>query len=236
MNLKGGIVIIGSLLWDDEKERKKWRDNDLCYKNRFKVYVPIRYGRCSCTRNNTFTMVFSNICYLKIYGLGIGWVLPIKAEINSFDKLKEEAQKMGKAEGFKDDGLSKDWGSVALLINPNKKVDNSIRTEWGKLMSSKISDHLLLSKKLKSEKSPIDSNGFLAIRWPEKVTLKNKIGKLDFLIATVTTPTLNKGRYPTVHQIANAMKKAKYCDYFCKNRENEITTFQDERILKELQK
>ena len=35
---------------------------------------------------------------------------------------------MGKAEGFKDDGLSKDWGSVALLINPNKKVDNSIRT------------------------------------------------------------------------------------------------------------
>lgn len=228
MPLRGGVIIIGSLLWDNSN-RQKWRENDLCLEKQFKVYIPIRYGRCSCKRK-IYTMVFSNICYLERYGLGIGWVLPIRDEITLFAELKEEAQKMGKVEGFKN-GLSSNWGSVALLLNPNKIIDDSIKEEWSKLMSCKISNHSLLSKKLKSEKSPIDSNGFLAIRWPEEVTPKNKIGKLDFLIATVTTPTLINNRYPTVYKIANAMEKENVNPYFIKNREHKITTFQDERIL-----
>jgi len=179
-------------------------------------------------------MVFSNKCYSRRYGVGTGWVLPIRAEINSFNDLKVEAQKMGKVEGF--NGLSNNWGSVALLLNPNKEIDNSIRTEWTKLMSSKISNHSLLIKKLKSEKSPIDSSGFLTIRWPEEVTPKNKIEKLDFLIATVTSPKLIKGRYPTAYQIADAMKKAKYYNYFLRNRKHGIITFQDERILRRIPK
>jgi hypothetical protein len=175
-------------------------------------------------------MVFSNICYLKRYGLGTGWVLPIKAEINSFNELKKEAKKMGEAEGF-NNGFSNDWGSVALLLNPNKIIDDSIKEEWGKFMSDKIPKYFLSDKKIKSEKSPIDSNGFLAIRWPEEVTPKNKIGKLDFLIATATTPTLINNRYPTVYKIVNAMEKVNEYLYFEKNREHKITTFQDERIL-----
>jgi len=233
MTLRGGVIIIGSLLWGNSN-RQKWRENNLCSENRFKVYIPIRYGRYSCKRK-IYTMVFSNSCYLKRCGLGTGWVLPIRDKINSFAELKEEAQKMGKAEGFKN-GLSSNWGSVALLLNPNKKIDNSIRTEWGKLMSRKISNHSLFSKKLKSEKSPIDSSGFLAIRWPEEVTPKNKIGKLDFLIATVTTPKLINNRYPTAYQIADTMKEAKYCDYFYENRKRGITTFQNERILRRIHK
>jgi len=239
MNLRGGVIIIGSLLWDDDEKtrRKKWRENYLCYKNRFKVYVPIRYGRCSRTRKNTYTMVFSNKCYLRRrYGLGTGWVLPIKVEINSFDKLKKEAKKMGETEGFKNDGFSSNWGSVALLLNPNKKINNSIITKWGNLMSNKISNYLLSTKKLKSEKLPVDSKGFLTIRWPKEVIPKNKIGKFDFLIATVTAPKLINGKYPTAYQIADTMKEAKYYDYFCKNRKHGITTFQDEKILRRIQK
>ena len=230
MPLRGGVIIIGSLLWDNKGNRQKWRKNDLCFENRFKVYIPIRYGRYSCKRK-VYTMVFSNNCYLKRYGLGTGWVLPIKTKINLFGELKEEAKKMGEAEGFNDGFSSSDWGSVALLLNPNKIINDSIKEEWGKLMSCKISNHSLLSKKLKSEKSPIDSDGFLAIRWPEEVTPKNKIGKLDFLIATVTTPKLINNRYPTAYKIANAMEKVDDYLYFEENREHEITTFQDERIL-----
>lgn len=231
MTLRGGAIIIGSLLWDTKTDRQKWRENDLG--DGFRVYLPIRYGRCSEKRKNTYTMVFSNKCYSRRYGLGIGWILPIRAEINLFNDLKVEAEKMGKVEGF-NDGLFNNWGSVALLFNPNKKIDNSIRTEWAKLMFSKISNHSLLIEKLKSEKSPIDSNGFLAIGWPEEVTPKRKIEKLDFLIATVTLPMLSKGRYPTAYRIANAMKQAKYYDYFLENRKHEITTFQDERILRRI--
>ena len=91
MSLKGGAIIIGSLLWDSERNRQKWRENDLCYKSRFQVYLPIRYGRCSTTRKHTYTMVFSNKCYSRRYGIGTGWILPIRAEINSFNDLKFSA-------------------------------------------------------------------------------------------------------------------------------------------------
>ncbi len=228
MPLKGGVIIIGSLLWDNNN-RQKWRENNLCLEKQFKVYIPIRYGRCSCARKKTYTMVFSNICYLKRYGLGIGWILPIKAEINSFNELKKEAEKMGEAEGF-NNGFSSIWGSVALLLNPNKIIDDSIKEEWKQFMSNKIPKYFLSEKKLKSEKFPIDFNGFLKIKWPKEVIQKNRIGKYDFFIATVTTPSLINNRYPTVYKIANAMEKVDDYSYFEKNREHGITTFQDERI------
>lgn len=235
MKLRGGVIIIGSLLWDNEN-RKKWRENSLISKDRFRVYLPIRYGRLSCSkkRKNTYTMVFSTKCYSKRYGLGIGWILPIKDEINSFDGLKKEACKMGKAEYFDEENnwLFSDWGSVALLLNPNKKIDSAIKDNWRELLSGNKDRKSLMNTHLKSEKPAIDSDGFLAIRWPDEVKSKNRIKKLDFLIATVTLPTLSKGRYPTAYKIADAMKNAKYCNYFKKNREHEITTFQDERIAR----
>lgn len=233
MSLKGGVIIIGSLLWDTNIKRQNWRRNDLCYENGFQVYLPIRYGRCSSSRKYTYTIVFSNICYSRKYGLGTGWILPIRTEINSFNDLKAEAQKMGKAE-YISDGLSSNWGSVALLINPNKEIDNVIRIEWKKLMASRLFNHPLFTKKLKSEKSSIDRSGFLTIRWPEEVSPENRIEELDFLIATAIKPTLVNGRYPAVYQITDAMKRAKYNDYFLKNRKYKITTFQDDRILRRI--
>lgn len=224
MPLRGGAIIIGSLLWDNKGNRQKWRKNDLCSENRFKVYIPIRYGRYSCTRK-IYTMVFSNNCYLRRYGLGTGWVFPIKTKINLFSELKEEAKKMGEAEGF-NNGFSSDWGSIALLLNPNKTINDSIKEEWGKFMSDKIPRPPLSV----SEKFPIDFNGFLTIRWPEEVIQENNIEKYDFFIATVTNPTLINNRYPTVYKIANAMAKVNDYLYFEKNREHKITTFQDERI------
>lgn len=233
MSLKGGVIIIGSLLWDLSIERKRWREEDLCCEKGFQCYLPIRYGRCSSSREYTYTMVFSNICYSRRYGLGTGWILPIKTEINSFNDLKAEAQKVGRAEGLSD-GISSSWGSVALFLNPNKEIDNVIKVEWIKLMARKLSNHPLFTKKLKSEKSLIDRNGFLTIKWPEELSPRNRIEKFDFLIATAIKPTLVNGRYPSAYQITNAMKKAEYFEYFQKNIEHEIRTFQDEGILRRI--
>ncbi|MGA2681849.1 MAG: hypothetical protein ABSF44_08630 [Candidatus Bathyarchaeia archaeon] len=91
--MKGGVLVIGSLLWDDSENRVRWREKNLDIESKFQVYLPIRYGRLSSTRNNTYTMVFSNKCYSKNYGLGKGWIIPIAAEIDSFDDLKKKLAK-----------------------------------------------------------------------------------------------------------------------------------------------
>lgn len=232
MKLKGGVIIIGSLLWDSKRERKDWRENNLKLSDKIRVFLPIRYGRLSDSRRNTYTMVLSNNCYRC--GLGTGWVLRFRTEVNSFDDLKREAEEMGKAEGI-GNGLFCDWGVVSLILNPNKEFDNSIQEEWTKLMKDKLKNHQLLEAKLKSEKASVDSNGFLKIRWPKKVTNQKNLD-LDFLLATVTLPTITKNRYPSIFEISNAMIKANYCEYFIKNIKNKITTFQDKRILDRLKK
>jgi len=86
-----------------------------------------------------------------------------------------------------------------------------------------------------TEKSVMDSKGFLTIRWPQKVKKQTDLDDFDVLISTVTLPTMYKGRYPTTYQIANSMNKAEYYNYFLNNRKNGIITFQDERILKGIQ-
>lgn len=132
-------------------------------------------------------------------------------------------------------GFCSDWGTVVLLVNRNRLKNNFIETQWAEFMSPKIKNEWLTAK-LKSEKSSIDVNGFLTIKWPIEVTRENKIETLDFLIATVTEPTLIKGRYPTAYQIAAAMKKAKYYQYFIENEKSKISTFQDDRIRKLINK
>jgi hypothetical protein len=230
MKLKGGAIIIGSLLWDSKQERKDWRENNLKADNKVRVFLPIRYGRLSNSRRKTYTMVFSNNCYRC--GLGTGWVVQFRTETDSFDDLKREAKEMGKAEGISN-GLFCDWDVVSLILNPNKVIDNSIREEWTNLMKDKLKNHQLLKATTKSEKASIDSNGFLKIRWPKKVTNCKNID-LDFLLATPTLPTITKNRYPSIFQISNAMTKAKYCEYFIENIKNKITTFQDKKILDRL--
>jgi hypothetical protein len=118
--LKGGILIIGSLLWDNA-ERQEWRNNHLICKDKIPVPIPIRYGRISTSRHNTYTMVYSNECCSK-NKVGKGWVIPIRAKIDMFIDLKSEASALGKAEGFSSpQHLFSNWGSVALLLNPKKQ-------------------------------------------------------------------------------------------------------------------
>jgi hypothetical protein len=231
MNLRGGVIIIGSLLWDNNS-RKSWRDNHLSLEDKFQVYLPIRYGRLSCgrKRKNTYTMVFSNECGDKDM-LGKGWVIPIKSKIDSPEALETEARAMGEAEGFSGP-LCTSWGSVALLLNPKKEIPKEIKEKWVELLSSNKEDlKCLVNTHIDGEKPVIDSSGFLTVDWPNEVCPNNDIDKYELLIATVTKPTLVEGKYATPEQIADAMNKAKYYDYFRKNQEHCITTFQDSDIF-----
>src|SRR5215472_14451264 len=79
MKLNLGVLLIGSLDWESKdyggacreelrrhgrsqvRQRLQWRERRLISDaaSEFPVRVPIRYGRRSTARNDTFTMVFS---------------------------------------------------------------------------------------------------------------------------------------------------------------------------------
>ena len=69
--LNVGILIIGSLIWNPELHRERWRSSRLLCKKAIKVAAPIRYGRIS--KNKTFTMVLFSVIVDKL-------TLPIKQD------------------------------------------------------------------------------------------------------------------------------------------------------------
>ena len=61
--------------------------------------------------------------------------------------------------------------------------------------------------------------------------------ELDALLATATSPKIVNECYPSVKRIAKAWvtpRGREHVDYFCKNRESGIQTFQDDDILTHL--
>jgi hypothetical protein len=118
--MKVGVLIIGSLRWEDGTDgiRKKWREERLIVGKEVKVQVPICYGRKSSSRGDTYTMVFSS----QDSPLGTALLVPCKYEIESKESLVEEAEALWKAESpspsrSKIGGNSSDpWGCVGIMF------------------------------------------------------------------------------------------------------------------------
>ncbi|MEA1885581.1 MAG: hypothetical protein U9N72_00005 [Bacteroidota bacterium] len=238
MKLKGGVIIIGSLIWEDhlkEKDkdniRRDWRnkyllDND----NRYFTKVPIRYGRESQTRNYTYTMIFSKSYEAK---LGQGIILPFNEEIISFESIEIQAKALAVAEGIykkSNRRLTTSWGSVAILINPeveNEDPDSFalIKNKWSDIYSNYRNTFNYKNYKTESEnESVITPDGFLNINWQYQSGMKD----FDILIATPVIP--EPKRILTSSEIADRINEKKDSNYFKKNRENKIESFDDIEI------
>ncbi|OMP75505.1 hypothetical protein [[Flexibacter] sp. ATCC 35208] len=233
MNFKGGVIIIGSLLWEDTPIRHKWKTLNLeNVATKRLVSVPIRYGRQSSTRSDTYTMIFSNNSSTQ---QGQAFILGFKDEIKNARMLERQAFALGAAEGFEPIGIpsiNKSWGTVGLLVNPNidtkdKRNADVVRNWWRNLYQkySETFDHL--QYRIDDNEIPvIDKNGFLQIPWTEEMN------DFDFLIATPVVP--KPKRLLTPKEISEQMNIKKYRTYFDKNRDNDIQTFQDLEILEHL--
>lgn len=233
MNFKGGVIIIGSLLWEDTDIRKKWKNMNLesVDTKRF-VSVPIRYGRQSSTRSDTYTMIFSNHISTQ---QGQAYILGFKNEIKNARILDSQAFALAAAEGFwteKGPSINKTCGTVGLLVNPNidtkDKTNADVIRKWWTNLYQKYSDTFDHSQYRidDNELSVIDKDGFLQIPWTDEMN------DFDFLIATPVVP--EPKRLLTAKEIAEQMTEKKYRTYFDKNRENNIQTFQDLEILEHL--
>lgn len=247
-SIKGGVILIGSLLWETrvlnpfskkEKDlaelRQNWRNQYLDLDNQILGTMPIRYGRCSNSRNCTYTMVFSRSC-LKT-NKGVAAIVPFKGnKVYSIeDNFKRMAFKLAEVEGISNNSnkkLIKSWGCIALYINPKSKYVEKIKSMWDEL------------KKSEEDYANIENANFQIDGREENRTLLNddytlsddfNIGtELDFLFLTYIKPA-NKNNanknYPTSRDIASEIIRSGYDTYFKQNIKSGITTFQDEDIL-----
>lgn len=236
MNLKGGVIIIGSLIWEDhldfEKKganfiRKDWRTQNLL-PERILTPVPIRYGKESTTRKKTYTMIFTKSCESN---LGQGIILGFKETVNSFEDMERQAIALAIAEGiYNTDNprLICTWGSVGLLINPTLQ-----KTDLGKFefISKKWKDiYLSYGKSFVSadyecdgeSESPINQNGMLTLNW------QVEMNDFDILLATPVKPSPKTLLTP--QNIAEKINQKKYDTYFKSNLANNIKTYQDKSI------
>ena len=233
--MKIGLLIIGSLYWDDRTHRKEWRDDrlEMDSEKHIGVKVPIRYGRRSRSRGCSYTMVFSmDLVRQKKFGQAI--VVPCKTPVHSDKDLIEEARRLWAAESKKKETDCKStcagWGRVGLLKHPHRAIPSDVVSGWTQHVSGE-GCYSKCMKTTKDEKPVVDRSGFMKIPWPKSgdgIDLE-----LDALLATATNPTICRGVYPSAQQIADAWDTPdgrNNIDYFCKNKAHGIKTFQDVEI------
>ncbi|MGB7434356.1 MAG: hypothetical protein WBR26_05630 [Candidatus Acidiferrum sp.] len=229
MPLNAGVLIIGSLLWDAERGRPAWREARLDMASAQSVTAPIRYGRLSGEgRSYTYTMVFS-----RLAGIGHAKAVQCSRSIVTPADLLAEAQALWKAEQPRAAAgrIADYWGCVALLCNPDRKVPENILKAW----TDRVGREPDYGKVTQTEEEGrlIDENGLLLVDWPKLVETGEPL-QLDLLLVTANDPAIDASRpdYPEVATIAGAWNAAasKYAEYFWKNAENGIRTFQDDEI------
>jgi hypothetical protein len=226
MPLNVGVLIVGSLWWD--KDRQAWRDARLDMNSAQTVTAPIRYGRLSSSRGNTYTMVFSRLC-----GSGRAKLVSCSHSISSFEELNAEAEHLWKAEYLKakPKRIAKDWGCVALLCNPERKVPEDILKGWAERVGREP-DYGYVSQ-TQEEGVLVCKDGLLRTDWPRLVEGGAPV-QLDLILATANDPQISATlpSYPSVDAIVNAWNAdtKNRVEYFWTNLDNGICTFQDDEI------
>lgn len=99
--MKCGVLIIGSLYWDKQQNentdlRINWRKNRLNMDENIHVFAPIRYGRLSGKKDETYyTMVLSKEIEEKNQH-GTPYLIPFKNQIFCFRELFNQGIKQSK--------------------------------------------------------------------------------------------------------------------------------------------
>ena len=226
MGLSIGVLIIGSLYW--EPSRESWRRERLRMNEVFPVCAPIRYGRQSEKRGNTYTMVFSRGCEP-----GAAIVVRCKADVEAAADLITEAEHLWTAERNEapNGRISANWGRVTLLMRPGADIPKVILDAWAARVAAERGYRDV--PQAAGEGSLVSRQGILQITWPVQVD-SGKDVPVDLLIATATEPSLTgqPPQYPEPERIAEAWRndKADNVRYFRNNRKGGICTFQDEAI------
>ncbi|NPA72176.1 MAG: hypothetical protein GXO35_05030 [Gammaproteobacteria bacterium] len=211
------ILVIGSLLWDDAQHRAEWRRTRLDVDFQIPVKVPIRYGRRSTTRGNTFTMVFAGN-----EATGQARLIPCISLVSDLKDLVDEAIALWKAERkyARDGEVGSSWGCVGILP---RDQNFQFANEWSQYFQEH--SHAPIA--------PVDSKGRLNIPWPVRIGEPLPID-IDILISTSTQP---ESTLPTAIEIADAWieQNEGYERYFFENVQCGIRTPDDLKIWRRIE-
>jgi hypothetical protein len=245
LNLKGGALIIGSLLWQDDLKvedkdgiRKKWRDSCL-EEESIRIKAPIRYGRLS--GGGIYTMVLSKSCEEESKA-GIGYVKVLnKYPFNSWGDIESQVIEMSKAEGMNGKFIAGKpvWCTMSILFNSDR-IDEGKRDfiigKWIEKVEADGGGGDLVEYKFGDEESALKSDCTLNFNWFSTVDERHvmELSSLDFIICTATKQkSTNSSTYPSIKEIAESVKKDIKREYFKNNVKHGISTFEDELIRKE---
>jgi hypothetical protein len=228
INYRGGVLIIGSLLWEDSKIRQEWRSQNLNMEEKLLINLPIRYGRISKSRSCTHSMIFSSECKMDDK-MGKGYFIPFKDNLN-IKQLIEQGKIFIDAEHNRITDLTRfnwGWGCLGITVNPNLQIEeaNNLKLEWKKKFGKGFNPG---QYRIGQEESIVSKEGVLKIEW------QNELDEIDFVIGTATKPNIDS--YPNARKIALKMLINDYDNYFKNNRRMSISTFQDLEVEAELNK
>lgn len=223
--LRGGVLIIGSLLWDmTDPIRRQWQEQNLNVQDKTAVLLPIRYGRFS-EKRKTYTMVFSDNA---IASPGTGYAVPFNHDISTLDQVNAQVRRLLEAENSPNEPgpfYDLSFCVAALLINPKHQATrhpliSALMPFWRNALSPTFRPS---AYHVPDEPPIINANAILQFAWPEN------LNAFDFVIATAIKPRPRDPEYPSPTEIAkHVTTNAK--DYFTNNRKAGITTFQDADI------
>lgn len=183
--MKAGVLIIGSLLWDDTPHRIAWRSSRLVMDRKMQVTAPIYYGRQSETRDNTFTMTFA------VGGqLGQAILVPCRRDSSDINALLDEARALWKAESMnaQPGSIGATWGCVGALFR-DSLATSSLASKWT----------AEFGKRNISPVPPVEETGLLNIPWIKIAS--NELADIDLILATATRAETSR---PTLESVADA--------------------------------
>lgn len=203
-----GILIVGSLYWDGSTIRCQWRRDRLGCSGRRTVRVPIRYGRRSTSRGNTFTMVFARSCSSSDR-LGTGLVLSARAECCEPAQLVEEAEYLWAAErnSLGRAGIAATWGRVCLLHPPDRPLPEEFRHAWSEAVHAAGSDYRNVPTAAAEQQLVDPVSGVAQLLWPTDDETHESLSGFDLLLLTATEPTLTNSQYSTAREVADGPER-----------------------------
>ena len=177
-------------------------------------------------------MVFSNECNeSELQGKAI--VVPFENNPINLAGIELESQELIKSERKRNvldsDRFNWGWGTLTISVNPNILRETSEKYNQANLLldfwRSKYSRGFKPDNYKVGQEQPIlNSQGILNFNWTDE------LNEFDFIVATATKP--DREYYPTSKNIADRILVNEYDEYFNRNREFGICTFQDNEIVK----
>lgn len=214
--MNAAILIIGSLRWDNRGGRDVWRKERLLAEQAIPVKAPVRYGRKSRSRGNTYTMVLA-----PEEKMGRALLVPLIRPVATGTDLFTEAKALWMAETNCDcvTRIHASWGSVGAWFG------NGCGSDWAEGWAGHFTTQ-------KEAIEPINKNGLMEIPWP--TSNDGKAVKYDIILATATKAEAIR---PSTEEVAAAWANQKdgLEAYFFENIRHGIRTPDDAEIWRKIE-